>query len=497
MRKLKSMNILHLSDIHFSNKQLRENLSLEIDKMVKCINDWQSEFNKEIDYIFVSGDIAKTGCSEEYEIAKFFFTNLLGNLNINKENIFFVAGNHDVCRDNISNDEKEYKKRIINFSNDDDIISFKNDIYPCKQELFYNKFKPFDDFISQYSETLRIFQTLPNKNYQFVHVCEIPDAYIITLNTSLLSDELDNDKFFLVQEQLESIESKIGHNQNVLIIMHHPLNFLYQREREYFEGFLSKQNKNLIFCGHYHQLREEQYKVNSTWVNECRGTALYAEDSGELGFSIYEINYEQNIYNTVKFYWDPAREQWSYSDSKSNSFKYEISNIDNKSKFINDRKPGINTDEKCLLDFIFGDLSKQFDTIVDVYSYLENLFIKKDNKFLQIAQRVFEAFNDTPLLNILKNNIIKIIVLHSNNDFHIENSDLLQKDFVLTSLMNNLNIIVSSYKDFSYEQRAYWLDFIDRNIEILPKDSLTAVTNILRQNLYIKEVSAKGESNER
>lgn len=139
--------------------------------------------------------------------------------------------------------------------------------------------------------------------------------------------------------------------------------------------------------------------------------------------------------------------------------------------------------ENTLLNFIFGDLSVQLDSLEGVYSYLENLFTQNNNEFLQIAEKTFERFNNTPLLCILKNYLVKIIVLHSNKDFNIENCNLLRNSTFLINLFNTLNIVISGFQEYPLEKIEYWLDFIDKYMNIVPQNSRIVISNILRQSL--------------
>lgn len=479
------MNILHLSDIHFSDSITSNALNSEIEELSSAINNWKTDNNQELEYIFVSGDIASKGLKEDYEIADMFFSQLLDKIGLDKKQIFFVPGNHDVCWYKISTKEKEYKKELFNnYTNDTNVEALKQKIYIKDKELLYNKFTFFDEFIAKYSNEQKIYNTLPNQSYSYYHITQLENSVVILINTAILSDETDHEReiFFLAQEQLMDIEKNIGGNQNIILIMHHPLNFLYRREMEYFEQFLCRHNNNLIFCGHYHTPRNEQYCINSTWINECRGAAFSAEDTQEKTFSIYNINYQDNKYSCTKFIKNTNNE-WIYNEPLSKSIKYsELTNkpfIQNNSSVSNNQLELENT----LLNFIFGDLSVQLDSLEGVYSYLENLFTQNNNEFLQIAEKTFERFNNTPLLCILKNYFVKIIVLHSNKDFNIENCNLLRNSTFLINLFNTLNIVISGFQEYPLEKIEYWLDFIDKYMNIVPQNSRIVISNILRQSL--------------
>ena len=79
--------------------------------------------------------------------------------------------------------------------------------------------------------------------------------------------------------------------------------------------------------------------------------------------------------------------------------------------------------------------------------------------------------------------MVKIIVLYSNNDLNIENCKLLKNSTFLINLFNTLNIVISGFKEYPLEKIEYWLDFIDKYMNIVPQNSRIVISNILRQSL--------------
>ena len=142
------MNILHLSDIHFSDSITSNALNSEIEELSSAINNWKTDNNQELEYIFVSGDIACKGLKEDYEIADMFFSQLLDKIGLDKKQIFFVPGNHDVCWGNICESEIHYKQKLYNDNlAENDIYTLKTEIYQKKTNICYPKFVNYDQFI--------------------------------------------------------------------------------------------------------------------------------------------------------------------------------------------------------------------------------------------------------------------------------------------------------------------------------------------------------------
>ena len=88
---------LHISDIH-----LRAGNEWSQDVVLKamCRNILeQREAGTGADFILVTGDIAFSGKSEEYDLAEKFFDDLQAASGVLKGRIFCIAGNHDIDRD--------------------------------------------------------------------------------------------------------------------------------------------------------------------------------------------------------------------------------------------------------------------------------------------------------------------------------------------------------------------------------------------------------------
>lgn len=484
--------------MHFSCE--KENLKQEIESFTNVLLRWQTEKNKKINYVFVSGDVGSKGKLEDYSEAVAFFDKLIEVLDISKDCIYFVAGNHDVDRSLITGNEREYKTTLIKMSDEREIDNLKQDIYYNNSNDLYAKFEAYDNFVKRYSTVQAISienrdSSIEDYQYCFWYVNQIEDIFVLGLNTALLSSEKDKiGYFYLIQEQLADIEREIGTNQKIFCIMHHPLDFLYQKEQEFLQDYFCKQEQSIIFCGHYHKEKRIQYNIEEKAVTQLRCGALSANDTTHCSFFIYSFDFPQNRYFITHFVRDKNDDgdEWKYSNDISKYINRktdeQIMQIESSLLELKNSKL-FSGDERLLFDFIFGNISTQFDSLNDLNSYLENLFLNDSSEFIKIAERTFEIFNDTPLLNVLKNYIIKVIVQYSDDENNIENSNLFKKYEVLEMLMNILNVFIVNYSEFQLSQISYWVDFIDRNMSKIPEKVLGVVTNVLR--ISLKKINSK------
>lgn len=484
--------------MHFSCE--KENLKQEIESFTNVLLRWQTERNKKINYVFVSGDVGSKGKLEDYSEAVAFFDKLIEVLDISKDCIYFVAGNHDVDRSLITGNEREYKTTLIKMSDEREIDNLKQDIYYNKSKDLYAKFKAYDNFVKRYSTVQAISienrdSSIEDYQYCFWYVNQIEDIFVLGVNTALLSSETDKSgNFYLIQEQIADIKKTIGSGRKIFCIMHHPLDFLYQKEREELENYLCSQEQSIIFCGHYHLEKQRQYNINEKFVTELRCGALSASDTEHYHFFIYSFDFPKNKYFTttvIRDVNDDNEYEWKYSNDTpkyiNRKTDEQIMQMENRLEFKTLEQ--FSGDERILFNFIFGNISTQFDSLNNLNSYLESLFLSDSPKFIKIAERTFEIFNDTPLLNVLKSHIIRVIVQYSDDENNIENSNLFKKYEVLEMLMNILNVFIVNYSEFQLSQISYWVDFIDRNMSKIPEKVLGVVTNVLR--ISLKKINSK------
>lgn len=126
------MNILHLSDLHIGCTY--DYTGLIGQKLIMGLKTYKEDCNKKIDEIVVTGDIFDSSSDNE-ELGKegklrkdvrlnkalYFFDYLCSEIqkrdlgNVNKANILFVPGNHDVCRDGKEEPWELYKNFLQKF----------------------------------------------------------------------------------------------------------------------------------------------------------------------------------------------------------------------------------------------------------------------------------------------------------------------------------------------------------------------------------------------
>ena len=107
----KPLSWLHISDVHFSGLGSYDQNRL-VSALLKSLPNLTLRFGKP-DFVFFTGDVAKTGNRSEYAEASSFFDKLLSALELKRSRLLVVPGNHDVDRSQSNGLSREFQKRFM------------------------------------------------------------------------------------------------------------------------------------------------------------------------------------------------------------------------------------------------------------------------------------------------------------------------------------------------------------------------------------------------
>ena len=171
-----NLTILHLSDFHLSHNNIDKEL---YDKMLSEIKNWMEKNNKNINYVFLTGDIVNQADFKAYSYAKKLIDSICKQIYIDKKQIYVVPGNHDVdCKielpnENLKRDKlREAKYNEINLIENQFYYESINELI-TRQNKFYNFLK-----------SSKINNLIKDKPY--IYNAE-DDVAIIGLNSSIFS----------------------------------------------------------------------------------------------------------------------------------------------------------------------------------------------------------------------------------------------------------------------------------------------------------------------
>ena len=266
---------LHLSDIHFGYQDSPNRWDQKL-VLKNLITDIKQRIDREPDLqpnaIFITGDLAFSGEEKQYtEMLAPWLAEVSASVGVSNERIFMVPGNHDVKRSDRKTEVHELLTKLRSGQHLDDALSDDS-----TRALLRGRLEAYLHFAKDFGlgaatlDTGELFwkSTLTNnQNPLRVHV--------IGLNTSLLcNDNNDAGKLQVGKQQIGTLstdDSSAG-NSAVIVLSHHPLDWL--RDRETVTPMI-KRHAHLHLCGHIHTADNEHARsgAGSDLITICSGAA--------------------------------------------------------------------------------------------------------------------------------------------------------------------------------------------------------------------------------
>ncbi len=284
--------IIHLSDIHLKDYVTGISdinpITRKREKIIKAIQNKILDF----DHVFIvlSGDIAFSGKSTEYEIAKDFILNVATELSTysgKKISLIGIPGNHD-C--NFSPNQKT-RELILSGLESQNFADLDESIIQqcCTPQVEYFNFQ--SDLFFKDSRVILSHQLLNIVEYQ------ISDFNIVfnCFNTSWVSrkDEKEGRMAF----PITLFPSEVFYNPASIKIniIHHPLNWQSKSSHRDFRRFLNL-NGDITLSGHEHETDMTKMSDSSNKTNiYIESAALQdTENANKSFFNIVSINLDNN-----------------------------------------------------------------------------------------------------------------------------------------------------------------------------------------------------------
>ena len=246
------IKIAHISDVHFDNNS-EYNLKHFI--LPSLIKDFKGDVGQP-DFICISGDLLlkggmsfKNGIGDAFKsFQEKFIEPLILESNLEKSDVFFAPGNHDIDR---SRDADFVEAGLRNHLVDaDTVFKFisenKNDgigrIIPFKEfEKNFYKETSFEKNITKFHSTYKI-----TKNDYKIGISCLNSAWRCWDSVS------DNGNLLIGERQLVDSVNELSDCDFKIAIMHHPVSCLAEFDKKSIEPLLLREF-NLVFCGHGHE----------------------------------------------------------------------------------------------------------------------------------------------------------------------------------------------------------------------------------------------------
>lgn len=274
--------LVHLSDIHVRVSNARNSLLLMADQISKAINS--TAVNVGHIFIAVSGDIAYSGNTAEYQLADIFFTEIKEKLGLflpeSDVHFIFVPGNHDCDFSSIEMSRELLLERISPEKCDESVIS------QCvKVQAKYESF------------ATRWMEPVPESSYSGKVYRKIEfnfDGNVIEfhlLNTAWMSIKEEQSRLVFPIQLLTNIQTEGTGADVVVSMLHHPYSWFENNNARTLRHSIESYS-DLILTGHEHDGDHYKKSKDSGETNEyLEGEVLQDYESpSKSGFNLLVID---------------------------------------------------------------------------------------------------------------------------------------------------------------------------------------------------------------
>lgn len=392
------INLIHVSDIHFSQGRMYENQEFVIKSFLKDIQEQIKGCDPERTIFTISGDLVFTGMESYYtEFFDNFILPITQKCKIPLCNIIFAPGNHDASKHHIESEWRYFKNQRANndeteqtfndFINGNslDLIHYKNKFqafYSFCIEKMKHEYSPLGEFSKTYFDKIDIY-CLNSALCTCVGYEQTNDAGLLHINTRKLYKWLENDN-----------------GKYKILIMHHPITQLSQWAQNSLKPFLEQGRINLLLTGHIHENQTNTYNPEYTQnnillsspqlfsnKNDLQGYSIIQLDENDSQIEIKQIKYRQWSTNSQKFL---LGVDYAGNDSGKKVFKKDnATNITLQPKL--QEKPHDNINYTDLINAL--DNSKFEDTyeFIKTIRLIEQLKVTAETN-VKYQKDIFDAF---------------------------------------------------------------------------------------------------------
>lgn len=292
------INILHLSDFHFSGNRSDIEKKFLITNLIKDLKDFLSGKNK-VDFVIISGDVTDTAQIEQFKKVNEYLITIFedpdNGLGIDKERCYVVPGNHDINWEQF--DQNLYNELTSKYNE-----TYLNKLWydPNYTDKLRTHFKKLENF-RWFQENILNVEPL---KYDKLYTCTVytkNDFSIgfIGLNTAWSGGCKDeNGKLLMSKHQVFEAIADLNEMRECdinIAFYHHPLENLNNEEIEIIKPLLY--NKFLlIMFGHQHNTGYEFIEGFDTPTHLIRAGPIYKTDEKIRGtYNLIQINTSKKV----------------------------------------------------------------------------------------------------------------------------------------------------------------------------------------------------------
>ncbi|UCH97531.1 MAG: HEAT repeat domain-containing protein, partial [Candidatus Aminicenantes bacterium] len=325
------LHILHISDIHYS-QQRHPDIGRIFHEFKEDLTRWRQQRNNEkIQAVCLTGDIAYDGNDTQYDSIQERIKDILSTTGCSKNGLFMVPGNHDV--QNYENLSQQSQKNLAAAWDNKTNINFNvlSDFQNYRE--FHEKFTHYHGFIEKYGYQNSRTETQNGVSKPwYSRTLEDYPVRIIGLNSALfgIKDFHEYGKIRMGTNQFTEayFQGKTGKPSNgelVLLLTHHPLNWLWETEYEEFSTLLERYSV-IHLHGHIHRLKIRNLFSfsGSSYLSVGTGSLYGAKGTEDINtYHILTFDFQKQEIRIWARRWVPELGRWSvYADETRNTFPF-------------------------------------------------------------------------------------------------------------------------------------------------------------------------------
>ncbi len=289
--------LLHLSDIH---------IRCGSNPIIKRVKDIANALNICTDeecicFLIVSGDIANSGDSKEYEIAYKFISDLLQEINLNNKISqvcpILIPGNHDCNFKNVKSTRRDLINHLYQIDQpynhiDNDHIDALTDI---QKEYF--AFAQKLDCVGQQANPIFWFRKYEIEQYHIHFLC---------FNTAWMSTKPEEQGRLFFPVNLISLNDIHSNDKNTVAVsvFHHPYNWFASQHIKDFKNLIHS-SSDIIITGHEHDIdNQTNISIKGKIQEVMQGGLLQYHEKTDSSFNIEIIDIQNRMQKKCILVWD-------------------------------------------------------------------------------------------------------------------------------------------------------------------------------------------------
>ena len=267
---------LHLSDFHLKATE-KWSQDVVLQSLLSDVSNRYSD-SAQIDFIFITGDLAFSGKCEEYLIVEDFLNQLLTNTGVPADRLLIIPGNHDI---NQNTEVDAFCGAKNTLKNSIEVDRFLGD--EARRRTLFRRQSAFRDFANRlcrrslYSDVSYHHSVKYDRHGMNISVFLIDSSWISG------GDNSDSHAILVGERQLIDLSSGLPRPTLAIGLMHHPLDWLAPFEHTSIRHLLAE-HCHLLFRGHVH---EDSIETIARSANEMKVFTAGASYENRLSANCY------------------------------------------------------------------------------------------------------------------------------------------------------------------------------------------------------------------